>query len=134
MSDRTTPLTIMFYVAFALWFTATRYSSPGFYDWLLAPIVGDVLRLCTFALFFIVAILAVRRATRAASFPWLDGYIAGGAIVGFDLFWRFFLSPLARDAFKLASISLDIGTPLIAALGVGAMIAEVRRPAQGLTS
>jgi hypothetical protein len=30
MSTRSKPLAIAFYIGFALWFTATRYSSPAF--------------------------------------------------------------------------------------------------------
>jgi hypothetical protein len=130
MSARAKPFTVAFYIAFALWFTATRYNSPNFYDWAFAPIVGNVLGLCTVALFFVIVGLAVRRAVRAASFPWLDVAVVGAAIIGFDLFWRFYLSPLAWDAFKLTSIALDIATPLIAALGLAAVVSELRRPAQ----
>lgn len=130
MSARAKPFTIAFYIAFALWFTATRYSSPGFYGWLLAPIAGNVLGLSTTALFFAVVVLAARRAVREASFPWLDVAVVGCAIIGFDLFWRYYLSPLAWDAFKLTSIAIDIATPLIAALGLAAVVSELRRPAQ----
>ena len=82
------------------------------------------------ALFFIVVVIAARRAVRAASFPWLEVAVVVCAIVGFDLFWRFYLSRFAWDAFKLTSIALDIAAPLIMALGLAAVIGEVRRPAQ----
>lgn len=130
MSARAKPFTIAFYVAFALWFTATSYSSPGFYGWLLAPIVGNILGFSLIALFLVVVVLAGRRAVREASFPWLDLAVVGCAIIGFDLFWRFYLSPLAWDAFKLTSIAVDVATPLIAALGLAAVVYELRRPAQ----
>lgn len=127
---RTKPITIAFYIAFALWFTATRYGSPGFYGWLLAPVVVTVLMLGTFALFFMVVVLAARRGVKAASVPWLDAAVIACAIVGFDLFWRFYLSPFAWDAFKLTSIVLDIATPAIVALGLAAVVSELRRPVQ----
>lgn len=130
MTKRTKPLTVAFYIAFALWFTATRYSSPGFYGWLLAPVVGNVLMFGTIALFFMVVVLAVRRGVKATSFPWLDAAIIACAIIGFDLFWRFYLSPFAWDAFKLASIVLDMATPIIVALGLVAVVGELRRPVQ----
>jgi hypothetical protein len=50
LSIRAKPLTIAFYVVFALWFTATRYSSPAFYGWLLAPAVVNILALGTVGL------------------------------------------------------------------------------------
>ncbi|MCJ8159940.1 hypothetical protein, partial [Sphingomonas sp. LaA6.9] len=130
MSMRSKPLTVAFYIAFALWFTAIRYSSPGFYGWLLAPVVGTVLTLGTIALFFMVVVLAARRGVRAASFPWLNAAVIACAIIGFDLFWRFYLSPFAWDAFKLTSILLDMATPIIAALGLAAVVGELRRPVQ----
>lgn len=128
MSMRSKPLTVAFYVAFALWFTAIRYSSPSFYGWLLAPVVGKVLALGTIALFFIVVVLAAWRGVKVASFPWVEAAVIGCAIIGFDLFWRFYLSPFAWDAFKLTSIVLDIATPLLATLGLFAVSGELGRP------
>jgi hypothetical protein len=133
MDARPNTLTIAFYVTFALWFTATRYGPPGIYSWVLAPSVVSVLSLGPIVLFSIVAILAARRAVRAASFPWLDVAVVAGGIVGSDLFWRLYLSPHAWDAFKLTSIAFDIATPLIVALGVAAVIGKVRRPAKTVT-
>ena len=127
VSTRTKPLTVAFYVIFALWFTATRYSSPDFYGWLLAPLVGDVLVLCTIGLFSVIVVLAARRGFRTASFPWLDATAIGCAIIGFDLFWRFYLSPFAWDAFKLTSVGLDMATPIIATLGMVAAVGEWSR-------
>lgn len=112
---------ISFYVAFALWFTATRYSPPSFYSSFLSPAVTAALTFTTVALFLAVLVLVGWGALKARSFPWLDAAVAVGAVVGFDLFWRFFLSPLAWDAFKLTSIALGIATPLIVVLGVVAM-------------
>ncbi len=133
MSARPKPFTIAFYVAFALWFTAARYSGPSFYRWLLAPIVESALVLSSVALFLIAVVLAARRAVRTGSFPSLDVAVVGCAILGFDLFWRFYLSPLAWDAFKLTSVAIDIATPLVVALGLSAVIGEFRRPAQVVT-
>lgn len=128
MSMRTKPLTLAFYVTFTLWFTAISYSSPSVYGWLLAPVVGTVLTLGTIAIFFIAVVLAAWRAVKVASFPWLEAALIGCAIIGFDLFWRFYLSPFTLDAFKLASMVLDIATPLIATLGLLAVSGELRRP------
>ena len=130
MTMRTKPLTVAFYVAFALWFTGTRYNLPGFYDWLLAPVVGTGLMLGTIALFVMVVVLAVRRGLKVALFPWLDAVVIAGAMIGFDLFWRFYLSPFAWDAFKFTSMVLDIATPIILVLGVAAVLSEWRRPIQ----
>ncbi len=105
------PLNFAFYTRFALWFTVTQYSSSSFYAWLLAPVVGTVLALGTIALFFIVVVLIARRGFKTASFPWPDAAVLVCATVGFDLFWRFYLSPFAWDAFKITSIVLDIATP-----------------------
>jgi hypothetical protein len=116
--------TLAFYVAFALWFTAMSYSGPGFYAWQLAPIVQDVLGLAMFGVFFVVAVLVVRRSLRRATFPWLDIAVVAGAIVGFEVVWRF-CRTLAWDAFKLASLGLDISTPLIFLLGLIAVSAEL---------
>lgn len=60
MSARPTPYTIGFYVAFALWFTATQYSDPGFYGRLLAPVVESALDLGIVALFLFTVVLAAR--------------------------------------------------------------------------
>lgn len=128
MSKRVTPLTIAFYVAFALWFTATGYSSPAFYGWLLAPVAGTVLMFSTVTLFLMVVVLVARQGAKTASFPWLDAAVVACAIVGFDLFWRFYLSPFAGNAFKLTSIVLDIATPAIAVLGLAAVVSRLRRP------
>lgn len=105
-------------MAFALWFTATRYSPPSFYSWLLSPAVTAALAFTTVALFLAVLVLVGWRALKARSFPWLDAAVVLSAVVGFDLLWRFFLSPLAWNAFKLTSIALDIATPLIVVLGI----------------
>jgi hypothetical protein len=130
MSTRTKPLTTAFYIAFALWFTASRYSSPGFYGWLLAPMVGTVLMLGTIALFLIAVVLGARRGIKMGSIPWVDAAAIAVPIIGFDLLWRFYLSRFAWDAFKLTSIALDIATPIIVALGLAVVVCELRRPAQ----
>ena len=132
MMARTNVLIIAFYVAFALWFTATRYSSPGFYNWVFARSVGDILSVSTIMLFFMVVALAAWRAVEAASFPWLDVAVVGGSVVGSDLFWRYYPSPHAWDAFKLTSIVFDIATPLIAAMGMAVLVSELRRPTRPL--
>jgi hypothetical protein len=129
---RTKPLTLAFYIGFALWFTATRYSSPSFYAWLLAPAVGVVLALGTIALFFVVVIVSARRGFVMASIPWADAAVIVCATIGFDLFWRFYLSPFAWDAFKLISILLDVATPMILALGLAAVVGEVKRPVRAI--
>ena len=127
MHLRKPPLAIAFYVVFALWFTALRYSSSSFYSWLLAPIAGKILAFGTIAIFFTIVILATWREVRAASFPWVDAATIGCAIVGFDLLWRFYLSHIAWSAFKLSSIVLDVATPVIAILGMFAVGSELRR-------
>ena len=124
MSRRPKASTLAFYVAFALWFTAMSYSGPSFYAWKLAPIVQDVLGLAIFGLFVIVAALVLRRSFRAAAFPWLDITVVAGALVGSELVWRFCRS-LAWDAFKFASLALDIAAPLIVVLGLMAASAEL---------
>lgn len=128
MSIRATPITVTFYVAFALWGTATSYSSPSFYSWLLAPAAGTSLTLSVVGLFASVVILVARRGVRTAAFPWLDAALIAGAHLAFDLFWRFYLSPLAWNAFKLTSMVLDMATPIIVALGVAAVVSDARRP------
>lgn len=130
MLARPRPTTVAFYIAFALWFTATRYSGPGFYSWLVAPIVQDALGVVTFGLFCVIAILAARRALKAACFPWTDAVALGGSFVAFDLFWRLWLSSQAWDAFKLTSGIVDATTPIIAGLGIAAIIGEWKQSQQ----
>ena len=132
MSVRPNPSVIGFYVAFALWFTATRYSAPSFYSWLIAPAAQSALSIVTIVLCPTAIVLATRRALRDGSLPWLDLAVVGCTLLGFDLFWRFYLSPLAGDAFKLTSIAVDIATPLIAALGVVAVVREFKQPAHAV--
>ncbi|MVZ96162.1 hypothetical protein EUU23_00405 [Sphingorhabdus sp. IMCC26285] len=130
MHIRATPLAIAFYVVFALWFTAIRYSSPSFYGWLLAPVIGKILVFGTISLFFTVVILAAWRGVRAAAFPRADAVVVGGAMVCFDLVWRFYLGQFAWDAFKLISIALDMATPAIAILGMCVVSSELKRSGQ----
>lgn len=113
-------LLVGYYVAFAVWFTATRYSAPTFYSWLLSPSVTAALTFATVALFIAVLVLVGRRAFKARSLPWLDATVLVGALIGLDLFWRFYLSPFTLDAFKLTSMTVDIATPLIVVLGLAA--------------
>lgn len=125
VSSRPKVFTLAFYIAIALWFTATRYSGPGFYAWQVASVVQDVLGVAIFGVLLVVVALVVRRSIRVAIFPWVDLAVLAGAIIGFDLVWRLCRS-LAWDAFKLTSIVLDIATPLIVALGLIAVSAELR--------
>lgn len=134
MKARTNVLTIAFYVAFALWFTATRYGSPSFYDWVFTPVVGYILGVCTVVVFFMVVALAAWRAVEAASMPWLDVAVVGGVLVGSDLFWRYYLSAHTWDAFKLTSIVFDSATPLIAALGMAVLVSELKRRTRPVVS
>jgi hypothetical protein len=64
MSGRN-PYTLAFYVAFALWFTATRYSPPSFYG----PMLTSLLGLATMATLVAVAVQVGLRAMQAVSFP-----------------------------------------------------------------
>lgn len=120
-------MTVIFFVAFALWFTATRYSSPSFYTAMFAPVVGNVLELAPPALFVAVLVIVVTRAVKTASFPLIDFAVAGCALVGFDLFWRYGMSRFGWEVPKLASLILDIASPIIVALGFAAFVVEMRR-------
>ena len=133
MQNRTVPLTIAFYIAFALWFTAISYGSPGFYSGLLSPVASKILVFGTIAVFFAVVILAAWRGFRTSTFPHLDVAVVGCAIIGFDLAWRFYLSQFAWDAFKIISIALDIATPAIAILGMFIVVSELKRSGQAMT-
>lgn len=88
----------------------------------------------TIGIFLTVVILAAWRGIKAARFPWVNAATFGCAIVGFDLFWRFYLSSGVWNAFKLTSMTLDIGTPAIAILGMFAVGSELRRPSQQVAS
>ena len=127
MRARTHTVTIVFYVVFALWFTANRYGGSGFYSGLIAPIVAVALVVVTFALFCVIVLLAARRAFSEKSLPWADAIIFGCSIVAFDLFWRFYLSPHAWDAFKLTNFVVDAATPAVAFLGICAVVGEWKR-------
>lgn len=127
MKARPQALTVVFYLAFAVWFTAIRYGSPSFYSWLLAPVAQTILNVGMFGLFCLSVILAVTRGLGTHSIPWIDAAITGCALVGLDLFWRLYLSRLAWEAIKLTSMALDIATPLVACLGVAALTIELRR-------
>jgi hypothetical protein len=130
MNINTKPLTVAFLAVFALWFTSSRYNPPSFYSWLLTPMVGNVLALWTCALFLLIVALVARRGIKVALFPWVEAAVIGCAIVGFDLFWRFYLSQFAWDAFKLTSIALDMATPAIAILGMFVVSSELKRSYQ----
>ena len=125
-------LVVGYYVAFALWFTAIRYSAPAFYSRLLSPAMAAALVLAVVASFIAVLAQVGWRALKARSLPWLDAAVLVGAVVAFDLFWRLFLSPLHWDAFKLISIAVDVATPLIVVLGLAAAF-SLWRPRKSAT-
>ena len=126
MTNRPSALTIAFYLAFAPWFTEERYTGGGIYAGLFGMIfaglfgmiVANLLKLVVVASFLLIIALVVRRSIRAGSLPWRDASIFSLAIIGTDLFWRFYLSPYAWDAYKLASVVIDLASPLIVVLGV----------------
>ena len=130
MNGRIEPLTITFYLAFALWFTVMGYSGPGFYGWLIHPLAQFVLGIVLCSIFFAVVVAVARRSLSLASIPWPDLAIFGGALVAFDLFWRLYLSPHAWDAFKVTAAVVDAAAPIIAAIGVAALVIEWRRARQ----
>jgi hypothetical protein len=117
MSARINVLTTAFLVVVALWLTATRYSSPSFYGSL-----GSVFAVLIFALVVAVIVLPSRGAL-----PWREVALAVAALMLFEGVWRFYLSRTAWDGFKLTSIALDVGTPLIVALGVAALLTARRK-------
>jgi hypothetical protein len=127
MQNRTSPLTIAFYVVFALWFTAISYSFPSFYDWLLAPVVGRILVYGTIALFCTVVVFAAWRGFRISTWPRLDFTVLGCAVLGFDLVWRFYISQFSLESVKLISIAFDVATPAIAILGMFVVSSEWKR-------
>lgn len=119
-------LRIAFYIAFALWFTATRYSEPGIYAALLGPMVGAAISLALVSLFGIVVVVIARGAVRKHSFPWIDLISFVCSIVSFELVWRFVLSRTA-DLFKITSLPLDIATPFIAAVGIAVLVSDIKK-------
>ncbi|MFN3819089.1 MAG: hypothetical protein ACK4R0_08855 [Blastomonas sp.] len=120
-------MTIAFYAAFALWFTAMSYSRPGFYSWLIHPFAQDALGLLLWGIFAAVVVAVAHRSIIAASMPWLDLVAFGCAVVVFELVWRLYLSPDIWDAFKVISVVVDAATPIIGAIGVAALVGEWRR-------
>lgn len=100
---------------------------PDFYAWHLTPIVQDVLFVAMVGVLFVVAAIAVRRSVRTATVPWLDIVVLVWAIIAFDLLWRF-CRALAWDAFELASLVLDVATPIIIVMGSMAVSAELALP------
>jgi hypothetical protein len=130
MSVRPLPITIAFYVAFAMVFTATRYSGPGFYGSLFGQFFQGALGLLLLGIVCAVLIGVGRRSLRTKSFPLVDLVWLGGAVLVLDLFWRLYLSPHAWDAFKLTSVVLDAAQPLVGVLGLISLVAEWKRPQQ----
>ena len=132
MTNRPSALTIAFYLAFAPWFTEERYTGGGIYaglfGWHFGVIAANLLRVAIVVTLLSVAALVVRRSIRSGKLPLLDASILGVAIIGADLFWRFYLSPYAWDAFKLASVVIDLASPLIVVLGVFAARTMPLRP------
>jgi hypothetical protein len=112
MFTRPNVLTAAFLIASALWFTASRYSPPSFYGSL-----GFALAILILTLVAAVMFVASRRAL-----PWREIALIVGALGSFEALWRFYLSRTAWDAFKMTSIALDIGTPLIVLLGIAALL------------
>ena len=82
MKVRPHALTIAFYLASALWFTAIRYGSQSFYGWLIAPVVQTMLGIGILGLFCAAMLLAGWRGLRTHSIPWVDAAIAGCSLVG----------------------------------------------------
>jgi hypothetical protein len=78
-------------------------------------------------MFAAVAIAVARRSMRTATIPWLDLAVFGLALLASDMFWRFYLSPHAWNAFKSISVLVDASTPIIGAIGVAALVGEWRR-------
>lgn len=128
MSVNAKPLTIAFYVAFALWFTAMSYSGLGFYRWFIHPLVEGLFGLILWAILIAVLVAVVRRSVFLASLPWSELVTFSSAFAVFNLLWR--LSPHSWDAFKITSLVVDIATPIIGAIGVAALVGEWRRAEQ----
>ena len=126
MNVRTSFPTITFIVLFAVWSTSARYGASGFYDWAIAPGIGNILKLATIAICLAVAASVIWRAFQRTSFPWPELTIFGVAILGCDLVWRYYLSRDNWDAHKITSAAFDIAMPLIAGLGVVAVVLELR--------
>lgn len=130
MSGRTKPLTIAFYLAFALWFIAMSYSGPGFYGWFIHPLAQLVLGLAMWVIFFAVVVVVSRRSLSLASVPWLDLAVFGCVLIALNLYWHLYLSRHAWDAYKLTSIVVDAATPIIVAIGIAAFMGEWRQARQ----
>jgi hypothetical protein len=128
MTNRPSALTIAFYLVFALWFTEERYTGVDIYGWHFGAIAANLLRVAIVVTLLSVAALVVRRSIRSGKLLLLDASILGVAIIGADLFWRFYLSPYAWYAFKLASVVIDLASPLIVVLGVFAARTMALRP------
>ncbi|MEN7536349.1 hypothetical protein [Aurantiacibacter flavus] len=127
MSGRTKPLTIAFYLAFAVWFIAMIYVGTGLYRWLIHPYAQIVFNGALWVTFIAIVVAVARRSLRLASIPWIDLVVFGCALVALDLFWRFYLSLHAWDAYKITSVMADAAAPIICGIGIVAFVGEWRR-------
>jgi hypothetical protein len=117
-------LTLLFYAAFGVYHAQGRYTSPDFYRWVVGEWFQIALDLLIFASFLVLTLGALIRSLRARSLPWWHGATALGAILLAEFVWRYGVNNLPGLGFKDVAIAVDATKPIVAALGVAAIIAE----------
>ena len=126
-NPRPAPLTLLFYVAFAASYVQDRYTSPDFYPWIAGEFFEIGLGLLTLTAFLVLTLGAFIRSVRAGGFPWWHMTAAIGALMTAEVVWRFGVNGLPGMGFKDVALVIDVAKPIVAALGVAAIIAERRR-------
>jgi hypothetical protein len=119
-------VTLLFFVVFAAWFVADRYAPVGFYRLNVAGAVELALALLVLSSFAAVISASLIRSWRARAVEWMTLGAAAVLLVSAELAWRFIVAPLPMNGFKVAAIVMDMGTPIVALLGLIAAIAEWR--------
>jgi hypothetical protein len=124
--DRPSSITFIFYLAFAAWFAALRYQAPSFYHDIVGGWLEIALNLTIVIALAALLIVVVIRAFRRRGRPWTHLLIIIGAIGVAEFIWRLGISRGPPD-FKLVGMFFDVGTPLVAALGILSFVFEFRK-------
>ena len=106
--------------------TQAAYVNVGFYRHQLGPVAEASLTLLFLVCFAAVLAASLRRSARGRAFEWPIPLIAFASFLATDLIWRWLVDPLPLQGFKIVAVVLDAATPLVAALGIAAALAEWR--------
>lgn len=117
---------VAFLILFAALGTSSSFVDVGFYRHTVGRFIEIGLVSISFLSLLALMALCVWRSWRNRKIEWILPATALLSLVGMETLWRTWIGNLPFQLWKVVAFYLDVALPLVAALGVTAVITDAR--------